>query len=282
VSLRREGHGTSIVRRAAACIDERSRATDHDPNTLADDPGRLSGTIFVPSRCGGCEIEYSQYCPIAVAAETIADRWSLLILRDLMGAGRGFNSLHRCLPRMSRSMLSERLRRLETAGLVARTEGAPGRAGEYTLTPAGAELEPLFIALGEWSVRWLFGDPSPGQLDPGMLAFRMAETVDAAQIPRRRTVVELRCRKPTERHWVVLDGDGATACSIDPGYPVDVVVTGDTAELQRWFIGRQAFADALERGSITIAGPSAIETDFPRWFGPATPWHESIGRLAAH
>jgi DNA-binding HxlR family transcriptional regulator len=229
---------------------------------------------------GAAVVEYSQYCPIAVAAETIADRWSLLVLRDLMGAGRGFNSLHRCLPRMSRSMLSERLRRLEAAGLVARTNAGPGRAGEYALTPAGRELEPVFVALGEWSVRWLFGDPSPGQLDPGMLAFRMAESIAVERIPRRRTVVELRCRKPTETHWVVLNGDSATACKTDPGYPVDVILAGETAELQRWFIGRQTFADALERGSFTISGPAAIETELPRWFGPATPWHDAIARHA--
>lgn len=138
----------------------------------------------------------------------------------------------------------------------------------------------MFVALGEWSVGWLFGDPTPGQLDPGMLAFRMTESVDTARVPHDRTVVELRCRRPSERHWVVLDGDAATACSVDPGYPVDVVVAGETAELQRWFIGRQTFGDALERGSIAIAGPPEIETDFPRWFGPATPWHDTIARLA--
>lgn len=215
-----------------------------------------------------------------MAAETIADRWSLLILRDLMGRGRGFNSLHRGLPRMSRSVLSERLSRLERAGLVARTDQGPGRAGEYVLTEAGRELEPLFIALGEWSVRWLFGDPSPQQLDPGMLAFRMAEKVDTSRTPDDRTVVELRCRNPSERHWLVLDPSGATACSIDPGYPVDVVVAGDTAELQRWFIGRRTFPDALARGAITIAGPSSMEDEFPRWFGPATPWHDTIARQA--
>lgn len=78
----------------------------------------------------------------------------------------------------------------------------------------------------------------------------------------------------------MLDPSGATACSIDPGYPVDVVLAGDTAELQRWFIGRRTFPDALARGAITIAGPSSIEDEFPRWFGPATPWHDTIAQQA--
>ncbi len=76
------------------------------------------------------------------------------------------------------------------------------------------------------------------------------------------------------------DVAGSTACSLDPGHPVDVVVTGDTAELQRWFIGRRRFAEALATGTITIAGPRSIATEFPGWFGHATPWHDTIARLA--
>jgi DNA-binding HxlR family transcriptional regulator len=222
----------------------------------------------------------SQYCPIEVAAEVVAERWNLLIIRDLLGSGRGFNELHRCLPRISRSMLADRLRRLERAGVVMRTPHGSGRVVEYRLTEAGQELEPLLLALGDWSVRRLFGDPRPEQLDPAMLAFRMSEKVQVARLPPRRTVVELRCRQPDSRQWLLLDAAGSTACSLDPGHPVDVVVTGDTAELQRWFIGRRRFAEALAAGTITITGPRLIASHFPDWFGPATPWHETIARFA--
>ncbi len=222
----------------------------------------------------------SQYCPIEMAAEIVAERWNLLIIRDLMGPGRGFNDLHRCLPRISRSMLADRLPRLERAGVVTRTPHGSGRVVEYRVTEAGRELEPLLMALGDWSVRRLFGDPTPEQLDPAMLAFRMSEKVDVARLPPNRTVVELRCRRPDSRQWLLLDPAGSTACSLDPGHPVDVVVTGDTAELQRWFIGRRRFAEALATGTITIAGPRSIATAFPGWFGPATLWHDTIARLA--
>jgi hypothetical protein len=151
---------------------------------------------------------------------------------------------------------------------------------EYRLTEAGRELEPLLMALGDWSVRRLFGDPTPEQLDPAMLAFRMSEKVRAARLPPNRTVVELRCRRPDSRQWLLLEAAGSTACSLDPGHQVDVVVTGDTAELQRWFIGRRRFADALAAGRITITGPRSIATEFPNWFDPATPWHDTIARLA--
>jgi DNA-binding HxlR family transcriptional regulator len=222
----------------------------------------------------------TQYCPIETAAEIVGERWNLLIIRDLMGPSRGFNDLHRCLPRCSRSMLANRLRRLERAGVVTRTSHGSGRVVEYRLTEAGRELEPVLMALGDWSVRRLFGDPAPEQLDPAMLAFRMSEKVNRAHLPPDRTVVELRCRRPDSHQWLLLEAAGSTACSRDPGHAVDVVVAGDTAELQRWFIGRRRFAEALAAGTITIAGPRAIATEFPRWFDPATPWHETIAQLA--
>jgi DNA-binding HxlR family transcriptional regulator len=222
----------------------------------------------------------TQYCPIETAAEIVAERWNLLIIRDLMGPGRGFNDLHRCLPRISRSMLADRLRRLERAGVVTRTPHGAGHAVEYRLTEAGRELEPVLLALGDWSVRRLFGDPAPEQLDPAMLAFRMSERARPGSLPPHRTVVELRCRRPDSRQWLLLEAAGSTACSRDPGHAVDVVVTGDTAELQRWFIGRCRFAEALAAGSITITGPRSIGSEFPRWFDPATPWHDTIARIA--
>lgn len=177
-------------------------------------------------------------------------------------------------------MLAERLRRLERAGIVERTDHGRGRLVEYRLTPAGQELEPLLVALGDWAVRRLFGDPTPEQLDPAMLVFRMSEKVRLERLPAARTVVEMRCLRPDARHWLVLGTAGATACSIDPGHPVDVVVTGETAELQRWFIGRRRFSEALAAGKIAIVGPRSIETDFPAWFDPAIPWHDTIARLA--
>jgi DNA-binding HxlR family transcriptional regulator len=222
----------------------------------------------------------SQYCPIEVAAEVVTERWNLLIIRDLVGSGRGFNDLHRCLPRISRSMLAERLRRLERAGIVTRTPQGVGRPVEYRLTESGRELEPLLMTLGDWSVRWLFRDPTPEQLDPAMVAFRMSEKVRPERLPPQRTVVELRCRRPDSRQWLLLEAAGSTACSHDPGHPVDVLVCGDTAELQRWFIGRRRFAEALATGTITITGPRSIATEFPAWFGPATPWYDTIARLA--
>ena len=223
---------------------------------------------------------FGQYCPLAVAIETVGDRWSMLIVRDLLHGPRGFNELHRCLPRISRTVLAQRLRHLETVGIVHRSNRGAGKVVEYTLTPAGRDLDGPLLALGEWSVRWTFGDPSADQLDPATLAFRMSEQVQLDRLPPGRTVVEVRTAEPAARNWLVLSPHGATACRIDPGDEPDLVVRGRTSDLQRWFIGREPFVGAVARGAISLDGGRALADAFPGWFRPATPWHDLIGAVA--
>jgi DNA-binding HxlR family transcriptional regulator len=220
---------------------------------------------------------FGQYCPVAVALEAIGDRWTLLIVRDLLDQPRGFNELHRCLPRISRTVLTQRLRHLEALGLVDRVDNGRGRAVEYRLTEAGRGLEATLLGLGEWAVRWTFGDPDQDQLDPGLLAFRLSEQIFLDRVPAERTVVELRTTVPSARHWIIITPSGGTACQIDPGGEPDLVVEGDTGALQRWFIGREPLSDAIARGEVTLYGPSRLTKGFHEWFAPATPWHALIG-----
>ncbi|HXG40441.1 MAG TPA: helix-turn-helix domain-containing protein, partial [Candidatus Limnocylindrales bacterium] len=108
---------------------------------------------------------HAQYCPVAKAAEAIGDRWTLLIVRELLNGASRFNELERGLPGISRSILAGRLRGLEAAGIVERTAGPERRTGGYRLTGAGRELDPVFQLLGEWAVRWILSDPRPEELD---------------------------------------------------------------------------------------------------------------------
>jgi DNA-binding HxlR family transcriptional regulator len=112
---------------------------------------------------------YGQYCPVARAAEIFADRWTVLIVRELLADVSHFNKLERGLPHMSRTLLGERLRRLEQAGVVERRVASRGKRIEYRLTPAGRELQRVVDAFGEWGARWAFGEPRPNELDPIVL-----------------------------------------------------------------------------------------------------------------
>ena len=120
---------------------------------------------------------YGQYCPVARAAEILADRWTVLIVRELLAEVSHFNELERGLPRISRTLLAERLRRLEQAGVVERRVASRGKRTEYRLTRAGRELQRVIDDLGEWGARWAFGEPRPNELDPIVLLWWMRRRV---------------------------------------------------------------------------------------------------------
>ena len=217
---------------------------------------------------------YGQYCPVARALEVVGDRWSLLIVRDLLRERRGFNELERGLPGVSRSLLAQRLRLLERGGVVARDIGADGRARAYELTPAGKELAPLIDAVRAWGGRWAFEDPRPGELDPAWLLTSMLHRRRPAELPARRTVVECRFRggrRPMV--WLILDPRAESeVCLKDPGFPADLVITAEVRAFFRVWVGRLPRLEAERRGLLRIEGPRDLARAFPAWFDwPAVP-----------
>src|SRR5437016_1485960 len=132
---------------------------------------------------------YHQYCPVARACEILTDRWTLLIVRELLFGSRRFNDLRRGLPRISRSLLVARLRHLEANGVIERYMGARPNVTEYVLTEAGSDLAEAIKHLGTWAIKWVFNDPNRDELDPALFLWKMHQRVDHRELPRRRTVV---------------------------------------------------------------------------------------------
>jgi DNA-binding HxlR family transcriptional regulator len=216
----------------------------------------------------GAMSSYREYCPIAVGAEFFGDRWTPLVLRELILGSRRFNDIHRGLARMSRTLLIQRLRELEERGIVERTVDAAGRTTDYRLTPAGRELEPVVWSLGAWAARWSFGDPADEELDARMLVWRLHQFAIARNLPQVRTVIHFVLDGPGGGEaWIVLDRGGSTACQIDPGYEVDLVVMGDNREMHRWLLGWQSFNQLRQSGGIRLIGPTRLARAFPTWFG---------------
>ena len=130
----------------------------------------------------GAVIEYGQYCPVALGSEVLAERWTPLILREMILGSTRFNEIERGLPGISRSLLHKRLIQLERRGVLERVE--IGRGHEYHLTPAGKDLESVLMSLGEWMVRWLYREPYPEEADPITLMWWMHRRVDADEHSR--------------------------------------------------------------------------------------------------
>ena len=225
---------------------------------------------------------YGEYCPIAVGAEVFANRWTPLVLRELIIGCRRFNEIHRGLPKMNRTLLAERLRSLERRGLVERRPDPDGGKGvEYHLTQAGADLTPVVWALGQWAAQWAFGDPDDSQLDTAWLVWRMHQNVVRAKMPKDRVVVEFVLSGPGGgRAWLVFDHGEVTACQIDPGYDVDLVVDGENRALHRWLLGVTTFREVQRSGRVRLIGPSRLARAFPTWFD-TTMFQEALASARA-
>jgi len=209
----------------------------------------------------------AQYCPVFFAADLLGDRWNLLIMREMMGGASRFNEIERCLPNVSRSLLIQRLRLLTRSGLIEAVPLEGGRGQRYTLTPAGKDLEPVLLAMGEWAVRWLVGEPRPEELDPTFLMFWLHRRVHFDAVPSKRTVIRFDVVAETRSiFWLVVQPDEASLCTKDPGLEVDVYVVADSMAFQRVFSGRITLDNALADGTISITGPTKLVRTFGRWF----------------
>ncbi|MCZ7524970.1 MAG: helix-turn-helix transcriptional regulator [Acidimicrobiia bacterium] len=200
---------------------------------------------------------YGQYCPVARALEVLGERWTLLIVRDLLCGATRFNELSRANPRLSRSLLAKRLRQLETAGVVERLDG------EYLLTPAGQDLHSVVFGLGGWGARWQFGDPREDELDPELLMVWVQDRLDFSGFPDRRIVLEFHFRGDPRRYWIVKDALGPSLCTHDPGFEVDVLVEADLAALYQVWVGRLDLGAATRDGLVQLLGAPSLVRRMP-------------------
>jgi len=198
--------------------------------------------------------------------ELLDERWTLLVVRELVSGSQHFNELRRGLPRMSPTLLSRRLHQLSRAGVVERqTEGNEVR---YVLTQAGQELRPVVEALGAWGVRWI-GEIGDDDLDPKLLLWDMHRHIDQEAVPDGRTVVRFRFPDvPSDLRdwWLVITRGEADVCDADPGYDVAVTVTGGLRSMVEIWRGDISWSEALRARAVEVQGPETMRRAVPGWF----------------
>ena len=218
--------------------------------------------------------DYGRYCPVALASEVIADRWTPLILRELILGNTRFNDIARGMPGISRSLLVTRLRHLERNGVVETWPSPSGKGNEYHLTAAGRDLERVIDSFGRWAIEWLFDELRPHDVDPVTLTWWMHRRIAADRLPPQRTVVEIRHTAPDPTViWLVLDRGEASVCIQHPGYDTDVVVTATTPDLADVFQGYKRWQASVREGLIVVEGVKRLADDLPSWFA-WSPWVE--------
>ncbi|MFZ5846587.1 MAG: winged helix-turn-helix transcriptional regulator [Actinomycetota bacterium] len=209
---------------------------------------------------------YGQFCPVAKAMELLDERWTLLLVRELLCGSEHFNELRRGVPRMSPSLLSRRLQQLTRAGVVERCV-ADGDV-RYVLTPAGEELRPVVEALGAWGVRWV-GELGDEDLDPKLLLWDMHRNMDLAAVPQGRTVIAFRFPDvpvALRDWWLVVTAGEVDVCDADPGYDVSVSITASLRSMVEVWRGDRAWADAVRAGDLEVQGPQSMRRAVPSWF----------------
>lgn len=209
---------------------------------------------------------YGQFCPVAKAMELLDERWTVLVVRELVLGSTRFNEIRRGVPRMSPALLSTRLAHLTKAGVVERR--VHGRDVEYVLTPAGQELGPVVEALGMWGARWA-GNRVDADYDPKLLMWDMHRNVDHAKLPTGRTVIHFRFPELKGKGalwWMTVTPDDSDVCDYDPGFDLGVTVTASLKSLTEVWLGECTWRDAQRDGEIEIDGPTTLRRAVPSWF----------------
>lgn len=208
---------------------------------------------------------YGQFCPIAKTMEVLDERWTILVVRELLCGSHHFNELRRGVPKMSPALLSKRLRTLERVGLVIRSDA--GNRVRYDLSPAGMELSPIVMALGEWGVRWM---PELGEedLDPHLLMWDIHRNIDLDAVPDGRTVLQFHLTDvstTTRDWWIVIQRNDVDLCDFDPGFDVQVRCETDLPTLVRVWRGDLSWRSVLKEQAVQLDGSRQAVKAFPHW-----------------
>src|SRR6516225_6102326 len=216
------------------------------------------------------ESSYNQFCPVAMAAEVLGTRWTLVLLRELIAGSTRFNDLRRGLPRISPALLSKRLKDLETAGVVTRCQvaGDPDLF-EYQLTEVGRDLKPVIEAVGGWGQRWIETEVSLENLDPNLLMWDMRCNIDPNPMPQCRNVIQVIFTDlpAAQRNWwlIVEPEHEVDLCSVDPGFDVDLYLSTDLRTMTKIWMGYTTIDRAKREGRLNLTGSRQLETAIGHW-----------------
>ena len=213
-------------------------------------------------------MRYGQFCPIAKAAEIVAERWTPLVVHELLAGSTRFNDIRRGVPLMSPTLLSARLKELERVGIVERRGGATGMR-EYHLTEAGLALAPLIRQLGEWGLQYAQDPLEDGDLDVTVLVWNMRRRVDPGVFPDRRVTVQFEFTgvpRNKSQWWLVNHRGSVDLCPKDPGFPVDLYVMTDIRTMIDIWLGRLAWNGCMRSGRVEVTGDRQLRERLGSWF----------------
>lgn len=213
--------------------------------------------------------DYGQFCPVAKAAELIGERWTLLILRELVLGTHRFSDFQRALSRISPSLLIKRLKELEKAGVIIKKSRQGRRGYEYFLTPAGRQLSPIIEHLATWGMRWARGQLTDDELDVDFLMWELQRRLDTSALPDGETVLCFIFEELTQckSWWIVVNENGVDLCTKNPGKDVDLYISSTVRTMVEIWEGDLGLNTALRKRLVKTNGNRQLIRTLPQWFG---------------
>lgn len=211
---------------------------------------------------------YGQFCPVARGSEVLGERWTLIIIRNVLNGATTFNDIADGCPGMSRSLLTSRLHELKRAGVITISPKQDGRGSRYEATAAGQQLRPVLDVVADWAEEWV--DVTEDHSDPAVVIWAMSHALRTDLLPERRTVVrfDFENHRGKQRNWLLIEHREGEICLFDPGFGDDlVVVVNDPLRFARWHLGRVSWAEILRGAAVEVTGPSVLRRAFPTWDG---------------
>lgn len=216
-------------------------------------------------------MKYGQFCPIAKATEILGERWTILIVRELLMGGRRFTDLQCGLGEISPALLTTRLRSLEQQGLVSRRRISGQRGYEYFPTAACEALMPIVVSLGEWGLNWARHMLNDNDFDIDFLMFYLGRSVDPAQLPGGATVIHFKFTdlKDQRDWWLLIEGEDVQICTNRPSRDVDVYFTTTVRTMHDVWMGDRTYREAIDADDLIIEGEPALTRHVSRWLRPS-------------
>jgi DNA-binding HxlR family transcriptional regulator len=217
-------------------------------------------------------IRYGQFCPIAKAAEVLGERWTILIIRELLVGTTRFSDFQRTLSQISPTLLTKRLNQLQECGLVLRKNRPGLQRAEYHLTAAGRELQPVVFGLGEWGMKWVRGQMSDDELDVELLMHDFSRRLDAAQLPGGRTVIKFTFAGLAKfgHWWIVVEESGERElCADNPGQDADIQLRSDLRTMVKIWAGDTEIRTAKKDGRLQVMGNPVLARTASVWLRPS-------------
>ncbi len=213
---------------------------------------------------------YGQFCPLAMAAEFLCSRWTMLILRELLLGSRSFNDISRGVARMSRTLLSARLKELTERGILIKQSRENIRYSEYQLTKAGEALSSVVFGMADWSQEWLEIEPALENLDADHLFWSIRRSARPHPELPNPFIVHIYLTDQSKEHqnaWLVFKDREVELCIIDHDFEVDVQIEATTRNLTKLYMGWSEFSPAIKNKEVILRGPRCYTDNVQEWLG---------------